>query len=47
VRLTKPFHQIWDTLTVILADVKLTVADHASQNAYPGMSKSSLKNEDA
>ena len=38
---------IGDTFTVGSVRVKLTVADHAYQNAYPGMSKRVFKNEDA
>lgn len=38
---------IGDTFTVGTVQAKLTVADHAYQNAYPGMSKRFFKNEDA
>lgn len=40
-------HAIGDTFTVGPVRVKLTPADHAYQNAYPGMSKRFFKNEDA
>lgn len=40
-------HNIGDTFTVGPVRVKLTPADHAYQNAYPGMSKRRFKNEDA
>jgi L-ascorbate metabolism protein UlaG (beta-lactamase superfamily) len=40
-------HNIGDTFRVGPVRVKLTPADHAYQNAYPGMSKRFFKNEDA
>ncbi|QMU26617.1 MBL fold metallo-hydrolase [Adhaeribacter radiodurans] len=40
-------HNIQDTFQVGQVRVKLTPADHAYQNAYPGMSKRKFKNEDA
>lgn len=40
-------HNIGDTFRVGPVRVKLTPADHAYQNAYPGMSKRYFKNEDA
>lgn len=40
-------HNIGDSFTVGPVKVKLTPADHAYQNAYPGMSKRRFKNEDA
>lgn len=40
-------HNIGDTFNVGSIQVKLTPADHAYQNAYPGMSKRWFKNEDA
>jgi L-ascorbate metabolism protein UlaG (beta-lactamase superfamily) len=40
-------HNISDTFHVGNVIVKLTPADHAYQNAYPGMSKRFFKNEDA
>jgi L-ascorbate metabolism protein UlaG (beta-lactamase superfamily) len=40
-------HNIGDTFRVGPVWVKLTPADHAYQNAYPGMSKRFFKNEDA
>jgi L-ascorbate metabolism protein UlaG (beta-lactamase superfamily) len=40
-------HTIGDAFTVGPVRVKLTPADHAYQNAYPGMSKRRFKNEDA
>jgi L-ascorbate metabolism protein UlaG (beta-lactamase superfamily) len=40
-------HCIGDTFQVGRVRVKLTPADHAYQNAYPGMSKRVYKNEDA
>jgi L-ascorbate metabolism protein UlaG (beta-lactamase superfamily) len=40
-------HDIGDTFQVGPIRVKLTPADHAYQNAYPGMSKRKFKNEDA
>src|SRR5687767_10908026 len=40
-------HDIGDTFHVGPVRVKLTPADHAYQNAYPGMSKRIFKNEDA
>ena len=40
-------HNIGDTFHVGPVRVKLTPADHAYQNAYPGMSKRFFKNEDA
>lgn len=40
-------HNIGDVFTVGNITVKLTPADHAYQNAYPGMSKRWFKNEDA
>jgi L-ascorbate metabolism protein UlaG (beta-lactamase superfamily) len=40
-------HDIGDVLKVKNITVKLTPADHAYQNAYPGMSKRWFKNEDA
>lgn len=40
-------HNIGDTFRVGPVRVKLTPADHAYQNAYPGMSKRIFKNEDA
>lgn len=40
-------HNIGDTFNVGPVRVKLTPADHAYQNAYPGMSKRFFKNEDA
>jgi L-ascorbate metabolism protein UlaG (beta-lactamase superfamily) len=40
-------HKIGDQFTVGPIKVKLTPADHAYQNAYPGMSKRHFKNEDA
>ena len=40
-------HNIGDTFPVGPVRVKLTPADHAYQNAYPGMSKRKFKNEDA
>lgn len=40
-------HNIGDTFNVGPVRVKLTPADHAYQNAYPGMSKRRFKNEDA
>ena len=39
-------HNIGDLFTVGPVKVKLTPADHAYQNAYPGMSKRRFKNED-
>ena len=40
-------HNIGDTFSFKNISVKLTPADHAYQNAYPGMSKRWFKNEDA
>ena len=40
-------HDIGDVFTVKNITIKLTPADHAYQNAYPGMSKRWFKNEDA
>jgi L-ascorbate metabolism protein UlaG (beta-lactamase superfamily) len=40
-------HDIGETFKVKNISVKLTPADHAYQNAYPGMSKRWFKNEDA
>ena len=40
-------HNIGDTFQLKNVSVKLTAADHAYQNAYPGMSKRWFKNEDA
>ncbi|MES2773956.1 MAG: MBL fold metallo-hydrolase [Bacteroidota bacterium] len=40
-------HNIGDDFKVKNMSVKLTPADHAYQNAYPGMSKRWFKNEDA
>ncbi|WP_456461346.1 MBL fold metallo-hydrolase [Reichenbachiella sp.] len=40
-------HNIGETFQVKNVSVKLTPADHAYQNAYPGMSKRWFKNEDA
>ena len=40
-------HDIGDRFKVGPIQVKLTPADHAYQNAYPGMSKRFFKNEDA
>ncbi len=40
-------HNIGETFQVKTVSVKLTPADHAYQNAYPGMSKRWFKNEDA
>lgn len=40
-------HNIGDVFKVKNLTVKLTPADHAYQNAYPGMSKRWFKNEDA
>lgn len=40
-------HNIGETFKVKNISVKLTPADHAYQNAYPGMSKRWFKNEDA
>jgi L-ascorbate metabolism protein UlaG (beta-lactamase superfamily) len=40
-------HNIGDTFHVGTVQVKLIPADHAYQNAYPGMSKRFFKNEDA
>lgn len=40
-------HNIGDVFKVKNITVKLTPADHAYQNAYPGMSKRWFKNEDA
>lgn len=40
-------HNIGDTFSIGPVRVKLTAADHAYQNAYPGMSKRFFKNEDA
>lgn len=40
-------HDIGDTFSVGPVRVKLTPADHAYQNHYPGMSKRWFKNEDA
>jgi L-ascorbate metabolism protein UlaG (beta-lactamase superfamily) len=40
-------HDIGDTFHVGPIRVKMTPADHAYQNAYPGMSKRWFKNEDA
>ncbi len=40
-------HAIGDTFRVGPVRVKLTPADHAYQNAYPGMSNRLFKNEDA
>lgn len=40
-------HGIGETFSVKNISVKLTPADHAYQNAYPGMSKRWFKNEDA
>lgn len=40
-------HNIGDQFTVGPVKVTLTPADHAYQNAYPGMSKRRFKNEDA
>ncbi len=40
-------HAIGDTFRVGSVRVQLTPADHAYQNAYPGMSKRRFKNEDA
>jgi L-ascorbate metabolism protein UlaG (beta-lactamase superfamily) len=40
-------HDIGDVFKVKNITVKLTPADHAYQNAYPGMSKRWFKNEDA
>lgn len=40
-------HEIGETFKVKNISIKLTTADHAYQNAYPGMSKRWFKNEDA
>jgi L-ascorbate metabolism protein UlaG (beta-lactamase superfamily) len=40
-------YDIGQTFKVNNVNVKLTAADHAYQNAYPGMSKRIFKNEDA
>ena len=40
-------HNIGDTFRVGTVRIKLTPADHAYQNHYPGMSKRWFKNEDA
>lgn len=40
-------HDIGQTFKVGKVNVRLTAADHAYQNAYPGMSKRIFKNEDA
>lgn len=40
-------HDIYDEFKVGPVRVTLTAADHAYQNAYPGMSKRIFKNEDA
>ena len=40
-------HNIGDTFSIGPVRVKLTAADHAYQNHYPGMSKRWFKNEDA
>ena len=40
-------HDIGDTFSIGPVHVKLTPADHAYQNHYPGMSKRWFKNEDA
>lgn len=40
-------HNIEETFKVKNISIKLTPADHAYQNAYPGMSKRLFKNEDA
>lgn len=40
-------HDIGETFKVKNISVKLTPADHAYQNSYPGMSKRWFKNEDA
>jgi L-ascorbate metabolism protein UlaG (beta-lactamase superfamily) len=40
-------HNIGDTFSIGSVRIKLTPADHAYQNAYPGMSKRFFKNEDA
>ncbi|MEX2594683.1 MAG: MBL fold metallo-hydrolase [Anditalea sp.] len=40
-------HDIGDTFDVGPIQVKLTAADHAYQNAFPGMSERVFKNEDA
>ena len=40
-------HDIGDVFKVKNINVRLTPADHAYQNAYPGMSKRWFKNEDA
>ncbi|HSF45557.1 MAG TPA: MBL fold metallo-hydrolase [Chitinophagaceae bacterium] len=40
-------HQIGETFKVKNITVRLTPADHAYQNAYPGMSERWFKNEDA
>lgn len=40
-------HDIGETFKVKNISIKLTPADHAYQNAYPGMSKRLFKNEDA
>ena len=45
--LTSVGHDIGDVFKVKNLTVKLTAADHAYQNAYPGMSKRRFKNEDA
>ncbi len=46
-QLTSVGHNIGDAFKVKNISVKLTPADHAYQNAYPGMSKRWFKNEDA
>lgn len=46
-RLPSVGHSIGDNFRVGHVQVKLTPADHAYQNAYPGMSKRRFKNEDA
>ncbi|RSK46761.1 MBL fold metallo-hydrolase [Hymenobacter perfusus] len=46
-RLPAEGHDIGDTFSVGRVQVRLTPADHAYQNAYPGMSKRRFKNEDA
>ena len=40
-------HGIGQTFKVVNVNVNLTAADHAYQNAYPGMGKRIFKNEDA
>lgn len=40
-------HAIYEEFKVGNVNVKLSAADHAYQNAYPGMSKRIFKNEDA